>query len=266
MRREGHDRHFNNRLEMTMHHRMLRRWICASLGVAMVATLVGGCGSSNDDDAASVQSTERTFVGAVESSDAFIAVVVDDTQVLAYLCDSDKLWDYLTGSRNGDTLAAEDVLGEVVLTATLTGDSVGGAVTLPDGGSHDFTATLATGDAGAFGLERRDGDIVHQGGWIRLADGQVRGKAIAVDVAAGADVSLSTQPGDPVGDGSGTGTAVPPDAVPMSFLGLAACGVAGARVAVAQNRFNRNPDAINASALAEAQKRANQACGPGAAA
>ncbi len=83
----------------------------------------------------------------MEGSDAFVAVVADDSQVLAYVCDSDKLWDYLTGSRTGDTLAAEDVLGEIVLTATLTGDAVGGAVTLPDGQSHAFTARLRTASA-----------------------------------------------------------------------------------------------------------------------
>ena len=191
-------------------------------------------------------------------------MVTDGDEVLAYLCDSEKLWNYLDGSQDDDRITAGDDTAAVLLDATLDGDTISGAVTLPtDGSSHAFTAVAATGEAGLFTLEQESAESVGQGGWIRLADGSVRGKQVTVSVTG--DDAGTVEPDGGDGGGGGSGVEVPPDAEPASVLGLAACGIAGARLAIAMNRANRNPTQENRDAANAANKIMNGRCGAGAA-
>lgn len=238
----------------------------AGLGALVVATLLAtaGCGSGDEGGAAATDGDEQTFVGRVDGTDAYVAVVTDGDEVLAYLCDSEKLWNYLDGSQDDDRITAGDDTAAVLLDATLDGDTISGTVTLPtDGSSHAFTAVAATGEAGLFTLEQESAESVGQGGWIRLADGSVRGKQVTVSVTG--DDAGTVEPDGGDGGGGGSGVEVPPDAEPASVLGLAACGIAGARLAIAMNRANRNPTQENRDAANAANKIMNGRCGAGAA-
>ncbi len=243
-----------------------RRALAALLTV--VALIAGACASDDDAEstsaapaASSEAAAEQTFVGKVDGSDTFVAIVTDGTRVLAYLCDGKAVWNYLDGTATATSVRAAEPGAATAIEATVSGTVVSGTVVLDDGGSpRPFTAELATGGAGFFRRAAKAEGSVSNGAWIRLPTGEVRGKELTVDVS---------------GPGTGTTTAdtsaesgitVPPDAQPVSILGLAACGIAGMRVAIATNRLNRNQTQERLEAANEAIKTANDRCGAGAAA
>lgn len=51
--------------------------------------LVAGCG--DDDGGARAGPAEGTFVGKVEGSDAYIALVTDGTELTGYVCDGEQV-------------------------------------------------------------------------------------------------------------------------------------------------------------------------------
>ena len=164
-----------------------RRRATASWAAALtVAVALAGCG---DDDATStVGSTpagqapaKGTFVGKVDGTDAYVAIVSDGSRVLGYVCDSKKLsrWiDVATIHDGKATLSSRsgDDLGD----ASLSTGRVSGTIVVA-GRSHAFRAVPASGRAGLYRaarVDRTDGKLGEnevEAGWIVLPDGTQRG-------------------------------------------------------------------------------------------
>lgn len=116
-----------------------------------------------------------TFVGTVEGTDAFIALVPQENNtVIAYVCDGQTISTWFRGDRteNGIDLAAAN---GAQLIANLEAETATGRFILPDGQEHTFTAQLATDPAGLYRAEEAIDGTEYVGGWIILADGDQRG-------------------------------------------------------------------------------------------
>ncbi len=133
-----------------------------------------------------------------------------------------------------------------------------GTVELAGGGRHEFSATPATGEAGLFWLASIQGNASTLGGWIRLADGTVRGKQ-TVTTAQGADSASSEPAAEPVASGGG-GT-VPPAAEPTPDKGVLRCALAYVRFSKAVKAMNDNPSSDNIILRNAAAIEVQRACG-----
>lgn len=121
--------------------------------------------------------TVRTYVGKVEGTDAYVAVLADGAdEVVVYLCDGEQVVRYLGGAIEGGALWAGDGRGTTAEAATAE-MTVRGSITLADGSTHGFAADRATGDAGFWWKDDPIPGGASAGGWIRLADGTWRGRS-----------------------------------------------------------------------------------------
>lgn len=151
---------------------MKRYMTTALLGLAFVLT--AACGYSEDKKEASAVS----FASAVEGSDAFVGLVVDqdDDKVLAYVCDGKSVGTWLTGAPNEDGTLSLTAADGARVSGRIAGGELAGTVTLPgDPTPHAFKARSVSEPAG---LYRNKGEVQGQpavGGWIVLADGSQRG-------------------------------------------------------------------------------------------
>lgn len=218
----------------------------AVLALASASVVLAACGSTSPtsttaSSAASSADTPgttlvaagergtRTWVGTVDGTDAFLAVLVGaDGRALAYLCDGEELVQYLDGRLDDEALTAEDGDG-TTLAATVTDDAVTGTTTLADGSVHTFVAPAATGPAGLWWLDEDLDDGVRVGGWIRTADGAWRGKSGDV-VIVGRKIDGGT-----AGAGRTTTTSTPSGTVlingcPLSVKGSSDVTVKGGKI------------------------------------
>jgi hypothetical protein len=111
-----------------------------------------------------------------------VAVVVDGTRALAYVCDgvpanptgtvpSVQAW--FNGPSDGKTMDVKQPAGRLQL--RLTDAEMTGTVTLTDGRDVPVTGRLVTGDAGLYRAEAEGSGSKAVAGWILAADGQQRG-------------------------------------------------------------------------------------------
>jgi serine/threonine-protein kinase len=122
----------------------------------------------------------ETYVGKVEGSDAYIALVDNGAGVItAYVCDGSKVGAWAEGERTGDTVSASGASG-LQVDATVSGSSVSGNVVVPGWGSHAFSASLATRPAGLWQpIDTETGKFAGlKVGWIVLEDESQRGLAL----------------------------------------------------------------------------------------
>jgi hypothetical protein len=156
--------------------------------VALTAAVVlAGCGdddagsSGNPTQAEQATALKGTFVGEVDGTDAYVALISDGTRVLGYLCDSKKLsrWIDVAPIRDGAaslSSRAGDDLGD----AMISDGRVSGTVTI-SGEQHAFRAEPASGEAGLYRaarIDQEDGKLSEgevEAGWIVLPDGTQRG-------------------------------------------------------------------------------------------
>lgn len=115
----------------------------------------------------------RTFVGYVENSDAFIALVRVEDAVVAYVCDSRSTAAWLRGEAEGRAFVAAS--GEGRLRADFGKDAVTGTFTSAQGGAYPFTARPAAGGAGFYRATATLAGAAYVGGWVLLGNGQQRG-------------------------------------------------------------------------------------------
>jgi hypothetical protein len=138
------------------------------------------------------QAGSRTFVGQVDGTDAFIAVVTDGTAVGAHVCDGDdnSIADYFYGSADPETnggvsrLLTGDSMDVLTLNADLTSlpgivassGSLTGGFQTADGASHTWSADPASGPGALYHADQTlpDGTAA-EGWWVVLNDGEVRG-------------------------------------------------------------------------------------------
>jgi hypothetical protein len=136
--------------------------------LTLAASLIS-CGSGSGTPTTS----GGRFVGTVDGTDAFIAIVASADHAVAYVCDGTEARVSVATWFDGPASAgALDLTADGLHLTAKIGASASGSVTLPDG-AHAFTATVASGSAGLYRDDTTDGDLI--GGWILLADGRSRG-------------------------------------------------------------------------------------------
>lgn len=161
-----------------------RAWaVVLAVGVALA-----GCGGGDDGGSASVASQatgpvapKGTFVGKVDGSDAYIALVSDSKRLLGYVCDSRLVsgWLDVAVIRDGTAILSSRG-GKVLGQASFSADAVSGELMI-GGARRSFSATPASADAGLYRaarIKRQDGTLSKgeiELGWIVLPDGTQRG-------------------------------------------------------------------------------------------
>ena len=153
----------------------MRRWIGA---LVLAAGIALSAGLDADDARAS------TFVGRVQGSDAYIAVLTDGREISGYVCDDGGVGRWIGSSRLRDGIAP--------LRAGTTGERLG-RVRIDD---QRATGTIEVGgrerrfrarrvreqDAGLHFAIGKQTNRLLVGGWILLPDGTQRGAVAGVDM------------------------------------------------------------------------------------
>lgn len=121
--------------------------------------------------------TAGSYVGEVQGSKAFIALVVsEEGKALAYVCDGESIALWFRGRLEGGVLELQGSAGQR-LQGRLAGE-VSGQLTLPDGRSLAFSARAAAGEAGLYRYEGSSSGSAYTGGWIINQKGEQRGAVI----------------------------------------------------------------------------------------
>jgi hypothetical protein len=151
------------------------RLAAAALVAASAVVAVSACGGG-DETSTSAAAAEGSFVGTVEGTDAYIAIISEPGKVAGYLCDGKQVSVWFRGSVSSDQAKLQTREGKPLGNATLSSEKVTGEVSV-GGSSHAFTATAASGKAGLYreakGTPGEAGSV--ETGWILLADGSQRG-------------------------------------------------------------------------------------------
>jgi hypothetical protein len=170
------------------------RPIAITICTLALAAAFSACGS--DDDGDSAGPPEGSFVGAVEGSDAYVAVVSNGEEVVAgYLCDGRKVSTWIDRSAiEGGKAELVDRQGQRIGEATFDSDAASGEIEA-DGETLAFSAERAEGEAGLYRQAegRRGAPAFVETGWIVLADGSVRG-ATTKFIKSGSDFLVQPAP------------------------------------------------------------------------
>lgn len=159
--------------------------MCALAGLVTISALIGSCGTDDERPAGPAERSDTVapgtadpgWVGQVDGTNAFAAVVAGGGHVVAYVCDGEAgIAEWFSGD-TGDA-------GSFALTsasgATLNGregsDRITGDLDLGDGTSHRVVLERAAPGAGLYRVEdpAADRDGV-RAGWIVDNDGDQRG-------------------------------------------------------------------------------------------
>ncbi len=155
----------------------------ANLGAALVLSLaavfLSACGSDSSAEDAQPEDLAdagRGFVGTVDGTNAFVALVASGGEAIVYVCDGNEdLADWFAGSVQETTIDLTNDGGAQV-EATASGGGYRGTVTFANGKRHQFQAMPAEPDAGLLrvtGPEAEADGVV--AGWIVNNDGDQRG-------------------------------------------------------------------------------------------
>jgi hypothetical protein len=165
----------------------MNRHIVGSRGRVVVlllaAAVVAGCSSSGSGErsGASRPAGTRSYVGTAQGTGAFVAVVVDGSRALAYVCDGvpgdpvgtvPTVQAWFNGPSDGGAVDVQQPGGRLQLQLT---DDMTGTLTLPDGRNVAVTGRAVAGDAGLYRAEAAGSGGKALAGWILAADGQQRG-------------------------------------------------------------------------------------------
>jgi hypothetical protein len=163
--------------------RRLTRAVTSSLtGVALVALVACGESGSDDTTGPPAAATTRTYVGSAQGTAALVAVVVDGSRVLAYVCDGlpgepvgtpPTVQAWFNGRSDGTTVNVTQGDGQLHL--RLTDTDMSGTLILADGRVMQVTGRTVAGDAGLYRAEATGSGNKAVAGWILAADGQQRG-------------------------------------------------------------------------------------------
>jgi hypothetical protein len=167
------------------------------MGVMTVGLVACGGADSADSadqadggDGAAGEAAPPAFVGELEGTDAYVAVVADGDDVEVYACDGEselavRLLDtvddpasFVLTNDAGASAAVELVDGVYE-----------GELTLADGSTHAFTTEEAEGDAGLF--HAVDAPEGVSAGWVVLNDGRQRGSIL---FAGGGSLQVRSAP------------------------------------------------------------------------
>jgi hypothetical protein len=158
---------------------MLRSRLPLLIAVAAVS-LAAGCGGDDRPTAARAAAlASGTYAGAVTGSDAYVAVVVDDSRAAAYLCDRGAVSAWFPARRHRDGTARLSSRTRAAQLALQPGGDGALAVhvRLPDGRRRTVALERVRGDAGLYRATARTRRGGVEAGWIVLPDGTRRGAA-----------------------------------------------------------------------------------------
>jgi hypothetical protein len=143
---------------------------------AVVLTLAAaGCSDADDAEPAERETDAGSFVGKVEGSDAYVAVVVDrEGDAVGYVTDGAQSVDLLDGILDEDRARLGND-GGAVLEVTFTEDGASGQFTRPQSPPLTFTAEPSEAPAGLYRSDESFADGLYVAGWIVLPDGTHRG-------------------------------------------------------------------------------------------
>lgn len=113
------------------------------------------------------------FAGDLSGTDALIAVVVMDDEIMVYVCDGVAMAEWFRGPRKAklDLTASSGAR----LTIAFSEDEAYGAFVRPGGRRHAFALPRATGTAWLYRAVAQLDGVKYVGGWILLASGEQRG-------------------------------------------------------------------------------------------
>ena len=126
----------------------------------------------------------RTYLGAVNGTGALLGIVLDGTQVRAYVCDGTpnrlaQLSEWFNGQVKSGRMQASSLDQQAQLTARLTGQRATGTLRLASGRVYSFSIppVPVTAQVGVFeGTALIAGQRYHAG-WLLLPGGDQRGAA-----------------------------------------------------------------------------------------
>lgn len=118
------------------------------------------------------------FVGQVNDTDAFIALVVANAEGIVYVCNGDEeIAEWIKGDLSDPKSVNLTNGAGANVSAQLKGEAFEGTITLSDDRTFSFTATpnrnQNSGIFRVYGKEAADAGIV--AGWVLNADGEQRG-------------------------------------------------------------------------------------------
>ena len=153
----------------------MRRWIG---GLVLAAGIVLSAGPDSDDARAS------TFVGRVQGSDAYIAVLKDGRRIAGYVCDNGSVSRWIGSSRLRDGIAPlrAGTTGELLGRVRIDDQLATGTIEV-GGRERRFRARrVREQDAGLHFAIGKQTNRLLVGGWILLPDGTQRGAVAGVDM------------------------------------------------------------------------------------
>ena len=160
------------------------------IGALIVAAVVfsAGLGSST--------ARAATFVGRVQGSNAYIAVLKDGRRIGGYLCDNGTVsrWIEYHDLRNGVAQLRAGTTGERLGSVRVAGRSATGTVAI-DGQKRHFRAALTPKARGGlhFAIGKQPGRLL-VAGWILLPDGSQRGAVSRVNTQTLSPLATTSAP------------------------------------------------------------------------
>ena len=169
---------------------MRRRRVDLVLVVAFLVVIGVAACSGGDDGSGAGEGADGTtattgvpavgsFVGTVEGTDAYLAVVAGSQAVVAFATDGSTFSLPFGGARDGDQVDLESRDGST-LSAEIAGDGVSGTIVV-DGDEHAVSLEPTDGDAGLYRAAGEVGDNPVWVGWVVLNDGSQLGAANTAD-------------------------------------------------------------------------------------
>jgi hypothetical protein len=162
-------------------------WLAAVLAVSLTA-----CQSKTPET--------RHYAGRVSSTEIFIGLASNETDVLAYLCDgtesSATIGEWFRGALTNGSFDLTST-AQSRLTGQLSDREATGTWTRADGSSLDYSAPLAISPAGLYRLEETVNNETAVTGWVKLENGELRG---ATSIGGGLRPGPPPPPGPPGGN------------------------------------------------------------------
>jgi hypothetical protein len=134
-----------------------RRSLLVLFAIALLLTPLAGCGG--DDGGDGNEPVTGTFVGRVQGTKAFVAVVAsparegqDRREVTVYVCDARRICELFSGTSSGDDFEASSDDDGAQAKGKLSAKAVTGTIELADRKPISYKASQATATAGLYDL------------------------------------------------------------------------------------------------------------------
>ena len=161
-------------MTMTAHPRARGLLALAPLLALIACTSDEGAGGGDQPmiDATQTANLSGTWAGHLGDSNAFVAIVADGIELVAYVCDEGTIAEWFRAPIVDNLVTAAKP--QSAFTAILDATEARGSVLLSDGSVHGFSASPTASDV-LFRAEGGTIDSLLLGGWIVLPAGEQRG-------------------------------------------------------------------------------------------